>query len=302
MNPSFAYEQAFSRNVGWITEDELQRLRKGRVAIGGMGGVGGVYVTTLARLGVANLSIADFDRFELANFNRQVGARMSTLGRPKIDVMREMALDINPEMDIRAFPAGVRDGEIDAFLEGADVYLDALDILALDIRRKTYARCRALGIPAVCAVPVGMGVALFIFSPDGMSLEDWFCFDDAEPGLEIVNMFVGAAPLGFHFQYLVDPTRFDIAAGVAPSTGLSCELCAGVAAAQVLKIILQRGPIEAVPHFFQFDAYTCEFQKGYIAQGNRDPEQRKRLAEAYQMFAERKRALAQQDGRASAAG
>ena len=94
-----------------------------------------------------------------------------------------------------------------------------------------------------------------------MSLEDWFCFDDAEPGMEIVNMFVGAAPLGFHTQYLVDPTRFDIAAGVAPSTGLACELCAGVATAQALKLALGRGPIEAVPRFLQFDAYTCEFQK-----------------------------------------
>ena len=292
MNPAFAYEQAFARNVGWITDDELQTLRKRRVAIGGMGGVGGVYLTTLARLGVGKMSIADFDRYELANFNRQVGARMSTLGRSKIEVMREMALDINPELEIREFPAGVREEELDAFLEGADVYLDALDILALDIRRKTYARCRELGIPAVCAVPAGMGVALFIFSPTGMSLEDWFCFDDAEPGMEIVNMFVGAAPLGFHTQYLVDPTRFDIAAGVAPSTGLACELCAGVAAAQVLKLALGRGPIEAVPRFLQFDAYTCEFQKGHIPKGNRDPEMRQRLQQAYKMFGERQRALA----------
>lgn len=296
MKAEFDYGSAFSRNIGWVTADEQQSLRRRRVAIGGMGGVGGVYATTLARLGVGKLSIADFDRFELANFNRQVGARVSTLGRSKIDVMREMALDINPELEILAFPEGVRDGEIDAFLDGADVYLDALDILALDVRRKTYARCRALGIPAVCAVPAGMGVVLLVFTPDGMSLEDWFGFDAAEPGMEIVNMFVGAAPMMFHAPYLVDPSRFDIAAGVAPSTGLSCELCAGVATAQALKIMLKRGPVEAAPHFLQFDAFTLQYHKGVIAQGYRDPEQQKKLAAAYAAFAERKRALAAKPG------
>ena len=80
-----------------------------------MGGVGGVYLTTLARLGFGQFSIADFDRYELANFNRQVGARMSTLGQTKIDVMREMALDINPELEIRAFPDGVREQDLTSF-------------------------------------------------------------------------------------------------------------------------------------------------------------------------------------------
>ncbi len=292
MKSEFDYGSAFGRNIGWITEGDLNTLRRSRVAIGGMGGVGGVYVTTLARLGVGRMSIADFDRFELANFNRQAGAFVSTLGRPKVDVMREMARDINPDIDIRAFPEGVRDGEIDAFLDGADVYLDALDILALDVRRKTYARCRALGIPAICAVPAGMGVVLFVFSPDGMSLEDWFGFAEAEPGTEIVNMFVGAAPMMFHAAYLVDPSRFDIAAGAAPSTGLACELCAGAAVAQALKLILKRGPVEVVPNFLQFDAFTLEFHRGAIPLGYRDPAQQQKLAAAKAAFAERKRALA----------
>ena len=84
-----------------------------------MGGVGGVHLLTLARLGLGAFSIADFDRFSIANFNRQIGAAMSTIDQPKIDVMARMARDINPELDIRMFPDGVDDGNIDAFLEGA---------------------------------------------------------------------------------------------------------------------------------------------------------------------------------------
>jgi tRNA A37 threonylcarbamoyladenosine dehydratase len=149
MSGAFNYEQAFQRNIGWITREEQQVLRGRRVAIAGLGGCGGTYVTTLARLGVGDFTLADFDSFELANFNRQVGARMSTIGQPKIDVLRAMALDINPELDIRMFPQGVQDDKIDAFLEGAALFVDAIDIFALELRRKIYARCRTLKIPAV---------------------------------------------------------------------------------------------------------------------------------------------------------
>src|SRR3990167_9294146 len=98
----FDYQTAFSRNIGWVTEDEQARLREVRVAIGGLGGVGGVHLLTLARLGICEFSIADFDVFDIVNFNRQVGATMSTLGRAKIVVLEEMAREINPEINIRA--------------------------------------------------------------------------------------------------------------------------------------------------------------------------------------------------------
>ncbi len=68
---NFDYAQAFSRNLGWITEAEQLRLRYATVAIGGMGGVGGHHLLALARMGVGNFRIADYDNFELVNFNRQ---------------------------------------------------------------------------------------------------------------------------------------------------------------------------------------------------------------------------------------
>lgn len=84
MTVSFDYAAAFSRNIGWVTEAEQQALRGKRVAIAGMGGVGGVHLLTLARLGIGAFNIADFDDFDIVNFNRQAGALVSTLGRPKV--------------------------------------------------------------------------------------------------------------------------------------------------------------------------------------------------------------------------
>lgn len=57
----FDYDAAFSRNIGWVTEQEQERLKNCRVAIGGLGGVGGVHLLTLARLGIGKFSVADFD-------------------------------------------------------------------------------------------------------------------------------------------------------------------------------------------------------------------------------------------------
>jgi len=285
MPESFVYETAFSRNVGWFTLEEQKMLRTKRVAVGGLGGCGGVHVTTLARAGVGAFTLADYDRFELVNFNRQAGAKMSTLGKPKLEVVSAMALDINPELQIRSFPEGIQDELIDSFLEGADVYVDAIDAFAVEMRRKIYARCRALGIPAVLSVPAGMGAAFLIFMPNGMSFEEWFRFEDVEPAKRIVNFIVGIAPAGLHRSYLVDKSRVNLETREFPSTGLACELCAGVTAAQTLKMLLGRGEIEAVPTYHHFDAYTCVYKKGRLRGGNRNWLQRIRLALGRKEFA-----------------
>src|SRR5215467_3749695 len=112
----FNYSDAFDRNIGWITESEQQLLRGKRIAIAGMGGVGGAHLLTLTRLGIGRFNLADFDSFEVHNFNRQVGANLSSVGRPKVDVMAEMASAINPELEIRRFPEGVTPANLDSFL------------------------------------------------------------------------------------------------------------------------------------------------------------------------------------------
>src|SRR5690606_177328 len=137
---SFDYGEAFSRNIGWVTELEQRRLRHSRIAIAGMGGVGSAHLLVLARMGVGAFNIADLDTFEVANFNRQSGATVSTVGRPKLDVMAEMAQDINPELRLERFPDGIGNGNLDAFLSGADLFVDGLDFFAMDIRRAVFAR------------------------------------------------------------------------------------------------------------------------------------------------------------------
>src|SRR5437764_7848862 len=120
----FCYEEAFSRNLGWLTEWEQQALRQKRVAIAGMGGVGGFHLLTLARFGIGAFNIADLDKFELVNFNRQIGATTATIGRSKAQVMADAARQINPELRISCFDQGVSDENLEKFLAGVDLCID----------------------------------------------------------------------------------------------------------------------------------------------------------------------------------
>ena len=281
----FSYDEAFSRNLGWVTEAEQARLRHARVCIAGLGGVGGVYLLTLARLGVGAFSIADFDSFALANFNRQAGAAVSSLARPKIDVMVEMARDINPELDIRVFRHGLDPGNLDGFLDGADAYLDGLDFFALDIRRRVFAQCWERGIPAVTVAPLGMGAALLNFVPGRMSFEDYFRMDGHEEAEQALRFLVGLSPAMLQMRYLVDPSRVDLRARRGPSTVIAVQLCSGIAAAQVLKLLLRRGPLVAAPAGLHFDAYRNRLARTWRPGGNDHPLQRLLLSVARRRLA-----------------
>jgi sulfur-carrier protein adenylyltransferase/sulfurtransferase len=251
----FNYDLAFSRNIGWLTEAEQQKLRQSKIAIAGMGGVGGVHMLTMARLGIGHFSVADFDRFEVGNFNRQAGASARTLGQPKVQSVAMLAREINPELNINIFEKGVTESNIHAFLDGASVYVDGLDFFVLDIRRKVFALARQKGIPAVTAAPIGMGTGYLIFTPDGMSFDDYFGFKDGDDQGNYVRFLCGLTPAMLHRSYLQDPTRVDFVGKRGPSTAIACELCAGVAASEVVKLVLGRGPVKAAPYYHHFDAY-----------------------------------------------
>jgi molybdopterin-synthase adenylyltransferase len=276
--PRFDYHTAFSRNLGWLTEQEQERLRGKRIAIAGLGGVGGVHLTTLARLGVGQFSVADLDQFEVENFNRQVGARMSTVGRAKSAVLAEMALDINPEIQLKVFDRGVDRDNVDAFLDGADLYVDGLDAFAFEARELVFARCAARGIPAVTVAPLGMSAAMLVFLPGKMTFEEYFRLEGCSPLEKAIRFLVGFAPSLLHRHYLVDKSKVNLADGRGPSTGLSCELCAGVATAEALKILLGRGKVWAAPHAVQFDAYRNKLSHTWRPGGNRHPLNRAAIA------------------------
>lgn len=274
MNTPFSYRDAFSRNIGWVTAAEQVTLQHKRVAIAGMGGVGGVHLLTLARLGISAFHIADFDTFAIENFNRQVGASVSTIGMPKTDVLAAMAKDINPQAEIRIFPQGVDETNLPGFLAGVDLYVDGLDFFAFSAREATFAACASLGIPAVTAAPLGMGAAVLSFLPGKMTFEEYFQWGNLPDDEKALRFLLGLAPAAMHGPYLVDPTTVSLAEQRGPSTIIGCQLCAGIAAAEALKILLGRGDVRAAPRGHHFDAYRNKLVRTWRPGGSSNPLQR----------------------------
>jgi hypothetical protein len=271
VSKEFDYEEAFSRNIGWLTRAEQQTLRGKRVAIAGLGGVGGSHLLTLARLGVGRFHVADFDTFDLANFNRQAGATMSSLGRCKVDVLMALAHDINPEIEFETFDQGIHDDNVDDFLRGVDVYVDGLDFYAFAARQAVFDACARHRLPAITVAPLGMGAALLNFMPGGMTFEQYFRWNGCSEEEMGLRFFVGLAPARLQQSYLVDPSTIDFKGRRGPSTPMGCSLCAGVAASEALKILLGRGKIIAAPRGVHFDAYRNRAVTTWRPGGNANP-------------------------------
>lgn len=280
----FDYNTAFSRNIGWVTDEEQARLRNAKVAIGGLGGVGGDHAIVCARLGIGNFNISDLDNYDVANFNRQAGASMLTLGKAKSEVMQETLQNINPTANIKNFPQGINENNLEDFLADVDVYIDSLDIFALDIRRKVFQRCYEKNIPCITAAPMGMGTAMLCFMPGKMSFEEYFCMIDSSMNQNegekaqifndnIIRFVIGVSPSVQQRHYLVNRSSVNFLKKKVPSTCMGISLAAGVLCSNVLKLILQRGDVICAPHGLHFDAYRNKMIKTWRPWGNKNPAQ-----------------------------
>lgn len=268
---TWSYDQAFVRNLGLISSTDQEKIKTARIAIAGVGGVGGDHAITLARMGFENFHLAEFDDFDVKNFNRQYGAFVDTIGRPKIEVIRQELLRINPHAKIQIFPNGITPENIDAFLDKVDVYVDGLDAFEISMRRTVFQRCYEKKIWAVTAGPLGIGVAWLVIDPNQMSFEKYCGFSDQQDHLEQFAAFIaGLAPAFLHLPY-IDRSKVSIKSRSGPSNIASCKLCAGIVGAEVMKIITQRGTVHSVPSYQQFDVFRLAYKRGRVWLGGRNP-------------------------------
>jgi molybdopterin/thiamine biosynthesis adenylyltransferase len=280
----FDYNLAFSRNNGITSNQEQMRLKNATVAIAGMGGVGGDYLITLARAGVGNFKISDFDEFEVGNFNRQYGATMSAVGKPKMAVMHDLALDINPESNIETFGDGINESNIDAFLNGVDVFVDAVEFFEIQTHRMIINACRERNIPAIFGVPLGFGVGLLVYTNEGMSFDDYFDIDyTASLENQVLKMSLGCAPAGFHLKY-VDPESVDLSQRKAPSIASGCKLATGMVITQTLLAILHPEELKPIPYYTCYDARLNKLKKGTLWFGNKNPIQKIKFSVAKRLL------------------
>nr|WP_136251717.1 ThiF family adenylyltransferase [Ningiella ruwaisensis] len=277
----FDYDKAFSRNIGWVTKQEQQTIKNTKIAIGGLGGAGGEHALALARMGFENFHLSDFDEFEVHNFNRQAGAFMSTVDKPKCNVMASMIRDINPNAKITEFPDGLNESNIDAFFDGVSVYVDGIDFFALKARKLVYQAAQDRGIPNLLAAPLGFGVSLICFTKDSMKFDEYYRFSESKTEEEsFIKLLIGLSPALLHTKYLADPSAANFKEQRGPSTPMAIKLCSGLLCSNVVKLVLGRGKVVTAPRVLQFDAYRDKFVTSWCPFGNAGPIQKIKFAVA----------------------
>jgi len=141
-------------NHGTFTSRDQARLAAATVAVIGAGGLGGMVVLLLTRLGVGGLRICDHDRFEPGNLNRQFLCRPQTLGRPKAEVAAEEVAAVSPLVEVEVIPLRAGPDNLPKILAGAQVAVDCLD--NLPSRYALEAAAREMNIPYVHGAVAGL--------------------------------------------------------------------------------------------------------------------------------------------------
>ncbi|MGN0991810.1 MAG: ThiF family adenylyltransferase [Candidatus Ventricola sp.] len=147
-------DDRFARTALIFGDEGMSRLRRARVAVFGVGGVGGHCVQALARAGVGAMDVFDDDVVSLTNINRQAVAMSSTIGRPKVEVIRDQILDINPEAVVTCHRMFYTPETAD----GVDLSVYAYVVDAIDtVKAKVELICRAnaAGVPIISAMGAG---------------------------------------------------------------------------------------------------------------------------------------------------
>ncbi len=227
-------------------------------------------------MGIGRFTLADPDTFELANFNRQAGAFMPTLGRKKAEVTQEIIKAINPQADIRLLEEGISVKNIDSFLDGADVVVDSLDFYCFAERFLLYPKARERGLWVLTAPPLGFGFTMLCFDPKGMRFEDYFGFHPEMAQRErLIAWVAGLCPRLYPLRYL-NREAMHLAGGRLPSVGAAPFLIAGAIAAEVSNLLTGKFPPLAVPTVYQFDALLKKFCQRTYPLGMKSPLQRLR--------------------------
>ncbi|MED0963515.1 HesA/MoeB/ThiF family protein [Bacillus paramycoides] len=164
------YEESFTRNIGVISVEEQEKLKNSRVTVVGAGGVGGITLIQLARMGVGSLHVIDQDIFETSNINRQMLSSISKLGQQKAAVALEVLQDINPSLQIEITKEFVTEDNALGLLTNTDVIIDATDnLVARVIIHRT---AQTLGIPSIwIAVTPPFRGGVMSFTPDSTPYE-----------------------------------------------------------------------------------------------------------------------------------
>ena len=160
--------EQFLRTQMLLGTNALERLQKARVAVFGIGGVGGYTVEALARSGIGQLDLIDHDTVSISNINRQILATHSTVGMPKVEAAKQRILDINPDCVVRTHPVFYTPDTANQFdFSQYDYIVDAIDTVTGKLQ--LVERAVEAGTPIICCMGTGNKLDASAFEVEDIS-------------------------------------------------------------------------------------------------------------------------------------
>ena len=161
------FPDRYNRNMSALSQEECEKLAQARIAVVGCGGLGGLVIETLARIGVGYLCVIDSDAFEESNLNRQLLCTEAAIGREKAVVAAERVHEVNSEISVEPIVAFLTESNAAELLAGMDCVVDCLD--NLEARFWMAHACQKLGIPVVYGAIAGWFGQVCTVYPDDVS-------------------------------------------------------------------------------------------------------------------------------------
>ncbi len=250
-NTTYAYEELFRRNIGVLTLEEQLRIRESKVAVAGVGGLGGPVVYLLARLGVGEIRIADPDVFSIHNINIQYGAYVDTIGKSKAEIISKDIARINPYLRIVSQNTPIDSENINEFLEGVDYVVDAIDFYEPEAEIILHREARERGLWVFMAQNASTIFSVITFNPHGMSFEDMLLTNGEFDMAKAIKGFFPVLPKDATPEVLEKVLNREHVEISAIST--SPFIGASLLVEEMVKMIKNGKPLLEAPDLFLFD-------------------------------------------------
>jgi molybdopterin-synthase adenylyltransferase len=199
MSESFSYPEFIQRNLGFVSEEGQARLRDARILVCGVGGMGGACLQALVRAGVGGFAIADFDRFEVSNMNRQVFANLDTVGVGKVAATVAQIARVNPQLVVETHGQEWV-GKLDELLVRYKLVVNGMDDIKAGIALYRKAREHAATVIDAYASPLP---SVFVVRPGDPRPEERLGAPTVGKSLESIDAEATAAYFGREIEHLL---------------------------------------------------------------------------------------------------
>ncbi len=222
------------RQQGLISGMEQRKLATSTIAVAGLGGVGGICAELIARAGVGSIAIADFDKFDRTNFNRQLNSSAKTIGINKASAFASLAKSINPKIKIKIKKDKINEKNAASFVSGCSIVIDCLDNVYS--RVCLFRACKKANVPYVYAAATGERGMVSVFEKNA----------DLEKILRLPS--IGKAGSALEASLIKYP-------GCRNAWGPATNLVGVLAANAALNYLLKK-PYPKAPHFWKTDSFS----------------------------------------------